>query len=172
MDRLIEKYQVKLVEPECAPGSARYGAQVIPENDISPLFPYLNAVVKNAWYDHENQVLILREPEQAYALRPHEIRIGRTNDYSQAQQLASEIVEKINTVWLARDSITPLYTERKLPGVMDIFKLLPRTNCKQCSYPTCLAFAADLRIGTVPVDLCPPLSAENKEKILESFSGD
>ncbi|MDP3880307.1 MAG: (Fe-S)-binding protein [Dehalococcoidales bacterium] len=170
MDKPIEKYELRLVEPECAPGSARYGALVTPENDISPLFPYLNAVMKNAWYDHENRVLILREPEQAYALRPREIRIGRANDYSHAQQLASEIVEKINAVWQAKDSITPLYTERKIPGVMAIFKLLPKTNCKECGYPTCLAFSADLRAGKVSPEQCPPLSVENRGKVLQLFA--
>ncbi|MBI2288540.1 MAG: hypothetical protein HYU83_06180 [Chloroflexi bacterium] len=172
MDRLIEKYEVKLVEPECAPGSARYGAQVTLEPDISPVFPYLNTLMKNAWYDHENHVLILREPEQAYALRPHEIRIGRVNDYSQAQRLATEIVGRVDAAWQERNSITPLYTQRKLPGVMDIFKLLPKTNCKLCGYATCLAFAADLRAGKVTPDQCPPLSSENREKVLQLFSGD
>jgi len=172
VDRLIEKYDIKMVEPECAPGSARYGAQITPDRDISPVFPYLNAVMNNAWYDHENQVLILRESEQAYAFRPNEIRIGRVNDRSRAQQLASEIVERVNRVWQERDNITPRYKERRLPGVMDIFKLLPRSNCKECGYATCLAFAAALNTGTCQVDQCPPLSAENREKILELFSAD
>ncbi|MFC2072010.1 (Fe-S)-binding protein [Chloroflexota bacterium] len=167
MDKLIEEYEIKMVEPECAPGSARYGARVTPDRDISHVFPYLNAVINNAWYDHENKVLILREPEQAYAFRPKEIRIGRVNDPSQAQQLASEIVEKVNKVWQERDTITPRYAERRLPGVMDIFKLLPRSNCKECGYATCLAFAAALNTGTCQVDQCSPLSAENRGKILE-----
>jgi len=45
MEKLIERYEVRLVEPECAPGSARYGTQVTPDRDISPVFPYLNAVM-------------------------------------------------------------------------------------------------------------------------------
>ncbi len=170
MDKLIEKYEFKLVEPECAPGSARYGAQVTPGRDISPVFPYLNAVTTNAWYDHENQILILREPEQAYAFRPNEIRIARAGDYSQAQQLAAEIVERVNHIWQERDDITPRYTERRRPTVMDIFKLLPRNNCKECGYPTCLAFAADLHTGTCQVDQCPSLSTENRQKIAKLFS--
>lgn len=170
MDRLIEEYEIKLVEAECAPGSARYGVKVNPERDISPVFPYLNAVMNNAWYDHENQVLILREPEQAYAFRPHEIRIARTGDWLQAEELATEIVEKVNGIWQERDNITPRYTERRLPSIMDIFKLLPRNNCKECGYATCLAFAAALHTVTCQVDQCPSLSTENREKISELFS--
>jgi len=173
MDKLIGEYKMKMVEPECAPGSARYGVLVIPERDISPVFPYLNAVMSNAWYDHENQILILREPEQAYALRPNEIRIARANDPSQAEQLANELVARVNRIWQERESITPRYTERKIPTVMDIFKLLPKNNCKECGYTTCLAFAADLRTGEAQPDQCPALSEpENREKIVALFSTD
>ncbi len=170
MEKLIEQYEIKLIEPECAPGSARYGAQVVPGRDISPVFPYLNAVMNNAWYDHENKILILREPQQAYAFRPNEIRIGRANDQPHAHQLAAEVVARVNQVWQERDNLTPRYTERKPPTVMDIFKLLPRSNCKECGYATCLAFAADLRHGTCQLDQCPSLPAENREKIIQLFS--
>jgi len=176
MDKLIEDYEIRLVEPACAPGSARWGVLVNLPSDISAVFPYLNAVIDNAWYDHQNQILILREPGQAYAFRPNEIRIARTDDPVQAQQITTELIEKVNRVWQERDNVTPRFTERTLPAVMDIFKLLPKTNCKQCGYSTCMAYAADLRTGTARLKQCPPLSqpeyAENKEKILNLFSSD
>ena len=31
---------------------------------------------------------------------------------------------------------------------LQIFKLLPNTNCKECNYPTCLSFAMKLAAGT------------------------
>jgi ArsR family metal-binding transcriptional regulator len=173
MDRLIDEYEMQLVEPECAPGSARYGAQVIVPVDISEAFPYLNAVMDNVWYDHEGGVLILREPDQAYAFRPHEIRLARVRDRLQAEELAGELVERVNHIWQERESITPRYTERRLPTVIDIFKLLPKVNCKECGYQTCLAFANDLRTGTCQLDQCPPMMkpeyAENRKKIQELF---
>lgn len=169
MDRIISHYEIKLVEAECAPGSARYGVKVTPDEDISPVFPYLNEVMPNARYDHDNQILILRESDQVYAFRQGEIRIARAGNWQQAQELADEIVEKLNRIWQERSSITPRFTERKSPTVIDIFKLLPQNNCRDCGYPTCLAFAADLRAGTAQIDQCPPLSDENRERILELF---
>lgn len=169
MERLINNYEIRLVEAGCAPGSGRYGVDVTPEEDISPVFPYLNEVMPNASYDHENQVLILRESDQAYACRPGEIRIARAENWQQAEELAAEIVSKLNDTWQQRESITPRFKERKVPAVIDIFKLLPRSNCHDCGYPTCLAFAADLRNGTVQLEQCPPLSKENRDKILELF---
>lgn len=50
---------------------------------------------------------------------------------------------------------------------LDIYKLLPKTNCKQCGFATCLAFAMALAKKTVVIDKCPALSEEAK-KILEA----
>ena len=35
---------------------------------------------------------------------------------------------------------------------LDIYKLLPKTNCKKCGHPTCLAFAMKLATGKVEVE--------------------
>jgi len=43
---------------------------------------------------------------------------------------------------------------------LDIFKLTPKTNCKDCGSPTCMAFAMKVAQGTVTVDKCPHLSDE------------
>jgi acetyl-CoA decarbonylase/synthase complex subunit gamma len=52
---------------------------------------------------------------------------------------------------------------------LDIYKLLPKTNCKQCGFATCLAFAMALAKKTVDIDKCPFISGEAK-KILETSS--
>ena len=43
---------------------------------------------------------------------------------------------------------------------LDIFKLTPKTNCKECGNPTCMAFAMKVAQGSVPIEKCPHLSAE------------
>lgn len=45
---------------------------------------------------------------------------------------------------------------------LEIYKLLPKTNCKKCGYPTCLAFAMKLAAGKADVELCPDLDPETK----------
>ncbi|MFX1314813.1 MAG: (Fe-S)-binding protein [Promethearchaeota archaeon] len=40
---------------------------------------------------------------------------------------------------------------------MELYKYLPKTNCKECGKPTCMAFALDLLQGKVKVDDCTPL---------------
>ena len=172
MEKLITDYEVRLVEPGCAPGSARYGLLIDVPNDISPVFPYLNAILDNVSYDHENRILIWRERSQAYALRPNEIRVAPGEEPLDARLLASEIIERINRVWEERHNITPRFTEKRPPAVIDIYKLLPRTNCRKCGYPTCLAWAAALRSGEARLEQCLPLLAEQKEKLLALVSSE
>jgi acetyl-CoA decarbonylase/synthase complex subunit gamma len=54
-----------------------------------------------------------------------------------------------------------------LTGIQ-IFKLLPQTNCKECGVPTCLAFAMNLASGKAELDSCPYVSDEAREKLAEA----
>jgi acetyl-CoA decarbonylase/synthase complex subunit gamma len=51
---------------------------------------------------------------------------------------------------------------------IQIFKLLPKTNCKECDFPTCLAFAMALAAGKTELDKCPHVSEEAKAQLAES----
>ncbi len=54
-----------------------------------------------------------------------------------------------------------------LSGV-EIFKLLPKTNCKKCGHPTCLAFAMKLAQRQATLDSCPDVSEEAKKILGEA----
>ncbi len=54
-----------------------------------------------------------------------------------------------------------------LTGI-DIFKVTPKTNCKECGNPTCMAFAMKVAQGAVPLEKCPYISEEIKEKLSEA----
>jgi len=54
-----------------------------------------------------------------------------------------------------------------LTGI-EIFKLLPKTNCGECGVPTCLAFAMSLAAGKAELSACPYVSEEAKEKLAEA----
>ncbi|MFZ5632443.1 MAG: acetyl-CoA decarbonylase/synthase complex subunit gamma [Bacillota bacterium] len=48
---------------------------------------------------------------------------------------------------------------------LEIFKQLPKTNCKDCGQPTCLAFAMALASGKASLDQCPHVSDTAKEAL-------
>jgi len=54
-----------------------------------------------------------------------------------------------------------------LTGIQ-IYKLLPQTNCKECGFPTCLAFAMKLAAKQVELSACPYVTPEAKTQLAES----
>lgn len=54
-----------------------------------------------------------------------------------------------------------------LTGIQ-IFKLLPKTNCGECGTPTCLAFAMNLAAGKAELDACPYVSDEARDQLAEA----
>lgn len=51
---------------------------------------------------------------------------------------------------------------------LDIFKLTPKKNCKDCGFPTCLAFSMKVAAGGIEIEKCPHMSEENLSKLSES----
>ncbi len=51
---------------------------------------------------------------------------------------------------------------------LEIYKLLPKTNCKKCGFPTCLAFAMAVASKKVSLDKCPDVSEETKKILAEA----
>ncbi len=51
---------------------------------------------------------------------------------------------------------------------LQIYKLLPKTNCKECGFPTCLAFAMKLAAKQAELSQCPYVSEEAKQALAEA----
>jgi len=55
----------------------------------------------------------------------------------------------------------------KLTGIQ-VYKLLPKTNCGECNFPTCMAFAMQVAAKKVALEACPYASEEAKRELAES----
>jgi acetyl-CoA decarbonylase/synthase complex subunit gamma len=66
-------------------------------------------------------------------------------------------------------AIKAIYGEKNmaLSGIQ-IYKMLPKTNCKDCGFPTCLAFAMKLAAKQVELSLCPHVSEESQAALSAS----
>lgn len=51
---------------------------------------------------------------------------------------------------------------------LDIFKMSPKKNCKECGSPTCMAFCMKVAQGAVSIDKCPYFSEEAKASLNEA----
>ncbi|MFV0528587.1 MAG: acetyl-CoA decarbonylase/synthase complex subunit gamma [Lachnospiraceae bacterium] len=48
---------------------------------------------------------------------------------------------------------------------IQIFKMTPKTNCKDCGSPTCMAFSMKVAQGALDISACPHMSAEALETL-------
>ena len=167
-EKLICGYELKLVTPECDPNVDWFRAHVCLQDDITEVLPYLNAKLTNPDYDHSQKILFCTGDHKKYAFRPYEIAIVPVNSREEAQKLAEKMIDTVNDIWNRRDEIEPDIRGRKpLPKALDIYRLLPGNNCKECGYATCLAFATALRSDAARLSLCPYLSEEDYLKVVE-----
>lgn len=51
---------------------------------------------------------------------------------------------------------------------LDIFKLSPKKNCKECGCPTCMAFCMKVAQGALPLDKCPYFDPDAVAKLSEA----
>jgi ArsR family metal-binding transcriptional regulator len=169
-DSLIYGYRLELSEIPCIPGAAAWNARAMLKDCIGAVLPYLNAELKGADYHHDVETLIWRNGGRKYAFRPHEIAVAPVEDREEARRRMDDMVGVVNTIWKRRADIEPSFSRRRLPGLMDIYKLLPATNCKQCGYPSCMAYAAQLREGKAELSQCPYLSGDLCATIRNQFT--
>jgi ArsR family metal-binding transcriptional regulator len=159
---LIHSYDMKLATPDCFPGADWYRSVVDLHNDITNVLPYLNAELEGADYNAQAKVLLWKSNGKNYAFRPNEIVIAPIEERDEARRLASEIIQTVNEIWKRKEEIEPNYESKKLPpNVLDIYKILPKTNCRECGSPSCMAFAAALRNDSAKLTLCPYLSKQD-----------
>lgn len=163
-DMLIRDYKITLEIPGCNPGGGHYHAfvQLRDQDDITEALPYLNAALdKFTDYYHREKILTWTSAGIRYAFRPREIGIAPVRNHEEACTLANNIIATVNAIWQRRHQIQPNIEGRKcLPKVLDIYKMLPRTNCRKCGFATCMAFAAAVREDAGKTSLCPYIQME------------
>jgi len=169
-DKLISDYTMELIERACEPGSFEYKIELSLPNDVSEALPYLNAATDSIDYLHNEKFLSFRHSDIFCSIRSDLITIAMAHNREEALEMIDTIVSVVNDIWSKRGSIEPKYTGRKAkPPTLSVYKLLPRTNCKECGLATCMAFASALINNQAQIDKCPCLlqddHVENKKTL-------
>ncbi|MEI7827468.1 MAG: (Fe-S)-binding protein [Euryarchaeota archaeon] len=143
--------------------------------DLSEVFPYLNTVLKGLQYDHDEKVLTVKREGRLITFRPRQIAVAKLEDENEARSVVEALKEIVNETYANRDHIKPTYASRPPPRPLEIFKLFPGKNCKECGEPTCMAFVLKLVNDEVKLVQCPLLYTKefeaNRSK-LEEFLPD
>jgi ArsR family metal-binding transcriptional regulator len=169
---LLHDYKItKIRRSLCHPEWIAVTVEV--SDDISEVFPYLNAILKNAVYTPRVPSLNFKMETGFASLAPQEINVGQVLCEEDAIKILDYLKKLINDTWERRTSITPVYERKGELKAKDIVHFLPKTNCRDCGLPTCFAFAMAMTRGQKRLTDCSALSkpefAQDKEALVRLF---
>ncbi len=142
------------------------------DENISDVLPYLNTVLRGHQYITEPPSLTLKFNGKLITIYSQEIAINIVKDTAEADNILEWLKQEINDTWKRRDQIKPSFSVAQKPGILNILKLLPKTNCKECGQPTCMVFALLVTEGKKRPEDCPQLNERNRitlQEYLEQF---
>ena len=164
---LLRSFQKEIFRAECRPEAQTVQCIARLEQNIADVIPYLNAVLGGFSFTREPVSVTFRSQGKLISVHADHIAINANRDAEEAEKILQWLKREINDAWERREQITPSYEAAPRPRVIDILKLLPKTNCKKCGQPTCIVFASLAVEGGKGADDCPALEPHKKEKLRE-----
>jgi ArsR family metal-binding transcriptional regulator len=120
--------------------------------------PLLNAILPNVVsYNPFAGVMTLRRRPGLITIYPRRVMITQVSDVEEGLALLAATRDLLNRTWARRDEIQPRPEGRSVPRPLDVYELLPRSNCGACGEATCMAFAFGLLESRHQPEECPAL---------------
>ena len=164
---LLTSYRMELFNNECMPSAMTIQCFAHLDQDVSAALPYLNTVLVGFEYIKEPPSVTFRAQGKLITVYGRKIAINAIKDEYEAKKIVEWIKREINDAWEKRDEIEPSYKGMPIPKMIEILKLLPKTNCRECGFPTCMVFATLVGEGAKNSSDCPALSDDNRQKLAE-----
>jgi ArsR family metal-binding transcriptional regulator len=133
--------------------------------DIEGVIPYLNAELGGTSFTKDPLSVTFKVHGKLITIHPMKVAINELKDENEAEKILQWLKNAINKTWERRNEIEPIYEGERKPVLLEILKLLPKTNCLECNEPTCMVFAARVAEGVKNQNGCPYLESENKTKL-------
>jgi ArsR family metal-binding transcriptional regulator len=164
---LLKGYAKEIFRPECNPSFQSLHCIAHLDQDISEALPYLNSVLGGFEYFKDPPAVTFRVHGKIITVHPREIAVNALKDEEEADKILKWLHREINEAWEKRGKIEPSYVGAPKPKVLEILRLLPLTNCRECRERTCMVFAAKIAEGTKGPEDCPHLEEEKRMKLQE-----
>ena len=162
---LLESYRLEIFNSECNPGAMSVHCFAHLDQDVGRALPYLNTVLGGFEYIQDPPSVTFKDHGKLITVHGRKIAVNALKDEAEARKIVEWLMREINEAWAERDQIVPSTKATPRPQLIEILKLLPKTNCKACGETTCMVFAARLAEGAKGVDACEPLAAEQVLKL-------
>ena len=168
---LLVGYTKKIFRPDCNPSFASVHCIASLNEDVGPALPYLNAVLGGTQYFSDPPEVMFHHRGRLIKVSGREIAINALKDEEEADMILEWLKTEINQAWENRAAITPCYTGKVKPKIIDILRLLPKTNCRKCGLPTCMVFAAQAMEGGKGAGDCPELDDDRRRQLSDYLAG-
>ena len=162
---LLKNYTKEIFRPKCNPSFQSLHCIAHLEQDVSEALPYLNASLGGFEYLKDPPAVTFRIHGKIITVHHRQIAVNALKDEQEADKILEWLRGEINEAWEKRDEIEPRYEGAPKPKVLEILKLLPKTNCRECGQPTCMVFAVKIAEGAKRPEDCPPLKEEERLKL-------
>lgn len=141
--------------------------------DFTEILPYLNSVLERPNYQPASNSLVFYKGTIQITLKEDKVGLTKIANLTEAYEILDWLKDLANDVYESRTEITPNYNGRKQVGLLQVYSLLPKTNCKKCGEQSCMAFAGKLSKFEAEIDDCSlfgePQYAALKEKLMSIF---
>ena len=131
-----------------------------PARSLAEVIPYLATLPGIIAYNPDAPTLTFRRQPGFMTLYANRVTVTQVRHVEEGLALLAALVEAINTTWEHRHELTAVTRPRRRPRPLDVYDLLPQTNCKQCGEATCMAFAFGLIQENRTLSQCPPLTQD------------
>jgi len=162
---LLENYQKEIFRPECNPGFESVHCIAHLDQDVALVLPYLNAVLGGFEYLKDPPAVVFKSRGRLITVQGRQIAVNALKDEAEADKILEWLKREINEAWENRADIIPSYEGIPKPKIIEILKLLPRSNCRKCDEATCMVFATRVAEGIKGPRDCPSLDEQNIKKL-------
>jgi ArsR family metal-binding transcriptional regulator len=131
-----------------------------PSRRLDDVLPYLASLPGVIAYNPGAGAVTFRRPAGFLTVYPERIFITQVRDVEEGLQLLDALKDAINATWEGRSELVAATAARRAPRPLDVWTLLPQTNCKACGEQTCMAFACNLLLGERELPDCQPVYQE------------
>jgi DNA-binding CsgD family transcriptional regulator/ArsR family metal-binding transcriptional regulator len=128
------------------------------DTEFSHLFPFIQAMEKEAIHFEKPECLQFKKDEINCSLYPpNHIAARFFLDKEEAVAFACRLIEYLNDLENRKSKIKPNFKSYRRLHVPEILRLLPLSNCEECGFRTCMAFAGAVSRRRITLDKCPHL---------------
>ncbi|MGD8730963.1 MAG: (Fe-S)-binding protein [Anaerolineales bacterium] len=156
-EALIRSWKIDLSLSPHAGHELEMEAAALLDIDLTEVLPYLNAELQGSRYTPSIPALVWMHKDHQIGILKDRIVLDHVHEDDDVEALLTQIIEEVNQIWARKESIQPRYSPRTFRQPLEIYTLLPQTNCKACGEPTCYSYALKLTAGISKLTECTPL---------------